>query len=81
MIALVVRTRRPVWRSRPGTLLSWTTAAVTVLAFALPYLPMSGVLGFVRIPPALLVAIVAITGAYVAASELLKSWFYRGTAS
>lgn len=81
VIALVVRTRRPVWRSRPGTLLLWTTVAVAVLAFALPYLPMSGLLGFVPLPPALLLAIVAITCAYVAASEILKSWFYRGTLS
>lgn len=78
-IALVVRTRRRCWRSRPGGTLVWTTAAVAVLAFALPYLPLASVLGFAAPPATVLAAIVAITVAYVAASELLKAWFYRDT--
>jgi Mg2+-importing ATPase len=78
VIALVVRTRRPVWRSRPGRLLAWTTGAVALAAFALPVLPHAGVLGFTSTPPSMLAAIVAITIAYVVAAELMKSWFYRG---
>ncbi len=31
VIALVVRTRRPFWRSRPGTLLLWSSVAVVLL--------------------------------------------------
>lgn len=81
VIALVVRTRRPVWRSRPGSVLLWTTVAVAVLAFSIPYLPTSHLLGFVPLPPTLLLVIVAITCMYVAACELLKRWFFRGTAS
>ena len=76
-IALVVRTRRRPWRSRPSPGLVWTTLAVAVLAFALPYLPIASWLGFVPAPAAMIAAIVAITLAYVVASELLKVVFYR----
>ncbi|HEU0035606.1 MAG TPA: magnesium-translocating P-type ATPase [Kofleriaceae bacterium] len=77
VIALVVRTRRPAWRSRPGSVLVWTTLVVAVVAFAMPYLPYVGVLGFTQPPAAIMLAIVAITAGYVIASELLKTWFYR----
>ena len=76
-IALVVRTRRRAWQSRPSSSLAWATAAVAILAFALPYLPFSGALGFIPAPPAMMGAIVGITAAYVLASEVLKASFYR----
>ncbi len=81
VIALVVRTRRPSWRSRPGSLLMWMTVAVAVVAFAIPYVPHASVLGFTTPPVAMMAAIFAITFAYVIASELMKSWFYRGNAN
>src|SRR5262249_31361814 len=77
VIALVVRTRRPAYRSRPGTLLLGTTAVLIVLSFAIPYLPYASVLGFVPLPASLLGLVAAITALYVAATELTKRWFYR----
>jgi Mg2+-importing ATPase len=78
VIALVIRTRRPFFRSRPGTVLLASTGALIPLALAIPYLPFGGALGFVPLPPTLLGAIVAIAALYVAATELQKRWFYRG---
>jgi Mg2+-importing ATPase len=49
------------------------------VALALPYAPFAGVFGFVPLPATLVAVIVGITLAYVAATELLKKWFYRGT--
>jgi Mg2+-importing ATPase len=77
VIALVVRTRRRFWKSPVGSTLVWTTALVALIAFALPYTPISGWLGFTAPPPLLMLAVAALTAAYVGASELLKSWFYR----
>jgi Mg2+-importing ATPase len=79
VIALVVRTRRPFYRSRPGTLLLISTLAVIALAFAIPFLPHVSVVGFVPLPAGLLLALAGITALYVAAAELTKRWFYRGT--
>ena len=76
VVALVVRTRGPFWRSRPGTLLLVTTFAVIAVALALPYLPFSAVFGFVPLPAPLLLAMIGLTIAYVAAVEAGKKWFY-----
>ena len=80
VVALVVRTRRPFFRSRPGTLLWTSTAAITGLTFLIPFLPHAGLLGFVPIPGRLLLALVGITALYVGATELAKSRFYRAPA-
>ena len=78
-VALVMRTRRPFFRSRPGTLLLGLTMTLIPLALAVPYLPFMSVFGFVRLPAGVLVAVVMITIAYVAATELQKKWFYART--
>ncbi|MGZ8831256.1 MAG: cation transporting ATPase C-terminal domain-containing protein, partial [Thermoanaerobaculia bacterium] len=72
VIALVVRTQRPFFRSRPGNVLLYSTIALAVVTFAIPYLPWVSVLGFVPIPPPILLLLAAITIAYVGATELLK---------
>jgi Mg2+-importing ATPase len=77
VIALVVRTRRPFLRSRPGRLLLASTAAVTVLTFCLPYLPFADALGFVPLSPALMLALIGVTAFYVVATELTKQALYR----
>jgi Mg2+-importing ATPase len=77
VVALVVRTRRPFFRSRPGTLLLWSSVALIGLTAGIPYLPVASVLGFVSLPGTLLATVVAITALYVLATELTKHWFYR----
>ena len=78
VIALVVRTRRPFFRSRPGRVLLWSTVALVALTVAIPYLPFIGVFGFVPLPGMLLITVTAITALYVVATELTKRRFYRG---
>jgi len=77
VIAIVVRTRRPFFRSRPGTLLLTSTASLIGIALVIPYLPFASVFGFVRLPAALIATILGITALYVAATEFQKKWFYR----
>jgi len=77
VIALVVRTRRVFFRSRPGKVLLYSTIALIAVTFAIPYLPMVRILGFVPLPAPLLATLLVITIGYIAATELTKSWFYR----
>ena len=77
VIAIVVRTRRPFFCSRPGTLLLTSTASLIGIALVIPYLPFASVFGFVRLPAALIATILGITALYVAATEFQKKWFYR----
>ena len=77
VIALVVRTRRPFYASRPGRLLLVTTVAVAIVAVVLPAVPHASLLGFVPISAGLLAWILVVTALYVAATELQKRHFYR----
>jgi Mg2+-importing ATPase len=77
VVALVVRTRRAFYESRPGSVLLVSTLILSVVALVIPYLPGSELLGFTPLPPALLLAVIVITALYVASAELLKRWFYR----
>ena len=49
-VALIVRTRRPFFRSRPGTLLLWSTVTLIAVALAIPYFPFAAFLDFVPLP-------------------------------
>jgi Mg2+-importing ATPase len=77
MIVLVIRSRRPFFRSRPGWLLALATVLVVIVTVALPYTPLAGVLGFASIPVTFLAALAAILVLYVVGAELVKWRFYR----
>jgi Mg2+-importing ATPase len=76
VIALVVRTRRKFYRSRPGRLLFWSTVVLAGLTLLVPYAPFLRVLGFVPLPALLLWILLGIVVLYVAGAELLKRSFY-----
>jgi magnesium-transporting ATPase (P-type) len=77
LIGLVVRTRRPFFRSRPGTLLWTLTVLLVGLTFLIPYLPFAGVLGFGALPGTLLLTLIGITTLYIGTAELAKARLYR----
>jgi Mg2+-importing ATPase len=79
VIALVVRTRRRFYQSKPGGVLLWSTVALAALTYSIPFLPFSSILGFVPISLPMLAAITAITALYVLAAEIAKRWFYRSS--
>jgi Mg2+-importing ATPase len=77
-VVLVLRTGVPAWRSRPSMLLLWATVAVGAVALALPYFePAARVLGFAAIPGGVLVALLAVVGAYALSTEWAKRRFKR----
>jgi Mg2+-importing ATPase len=76
VIALVVRTRHPFFRSRPGTLLLASTLVFIGITLVLPYLPFISVFGFVPLPAPLMLTMLALTMLYVLATELTKKVFY-----
>jgi Mg2+-importing ATPase len=77
VIALVVRTRRRAYQSRPGRFLLWSTIVVAMVTLVLPFLPWAGRLGFVPVPWSLLGTVLGILALYVVATELMKRVFYR----
>jgi Mg2+-importing ATPase len=77
-VVLVLRTRGAAFRSRPSRLLLWTTLAVSVATFAIPFLgPLSSAFGFVPLTALQTGTVIAIVVCYIAATEAAKVWFYR----
>lgn len=79
VIALVVRTRRPFYKSRPGKALLLLTIAVSFVTLAIPFLPFSHFLGFTPLPAWVMAALVVLTGLYIVAAEIAKKFFYART--
>jgi Mg2+-importing ATPase len=77
LIVLVVRTRLPFLKSLPGKYLAIATGLIVGVVVALPFTPVAGVLGFVRMPLSFYGWMVLIVGAYIASAEFAKRAFYR----
>jgi P-type Mg2+ transporter len=78
LIVLVVRSRRPFWRSKPSIYLLGTTIAMVVATLILPYTPpLAQPLGLGPVAPAFLLMLAAIVACYIAAAEVAKRFFYR----
>ncbi|MCB1597853.1 MAG: cation transporting ATPase C-terminal domain-containing protein, partial [Gammaproteobacteria bacterium] len=77
-VVLVLRTQGPALRSRPGRLLCWFTAAVSLFALAIPWLGApAAVFGFVPLSLPIAGTIVCIVAAYMLSTELAKARFFR----
>jgi Mg2+-importing ATPase len=72
VIALVVRTPRSAFRSRPGKTLLVSTLVLIPVTYAIPFLPLASAFGFVPLPWPVLAMITIITMLYVATTELAK---------
>jgi Mg2+-importing ATPase len=77
LIVLVIRTRRPALRSRPGHALAVATGAVVAFAVALPFTPLAAPFDLQPLPASFGAALAAIVCLYFVAAELAKRWFYR----
>jgi Mg2+-importing ATPase len=81
-VVLVLRTHKPAFRSKPSQLLLWSTLAVVIATFAIPFLGgASALFGFVPLSTTLLAAIVIILFGYTLATEAAKAWYFRAEKS
>jgi P-type Mg2+ transporter len=77
-----IRTRRiPFSRSRPSAALLLSTLAVVAIGIALPFSPLSHLLGLSKLPVGLLVVIAVVLPTYVLLLDAAKRWFYRHDAA
>jgi len=76
VIALVVRTRRVFFRSRPGKLLLASTLIVIGITLVLPYVPFNFLFGFIPLPAPLMLTMLGLTALYVLVTEIAKKVFY-----
>ena len=77
LIVLVVRSRRPFFRSRPSKRLLWATLGVVAITLVMPFLPFAPLLGLTPLPPLFLGLVAVIVAMYILSGELVKRIFYR----
>ena len=81
LIVLVVRSRQPMFKTRPGTRLLQATIAIVALVFILPFTPLAPTFGLAPLGPGLLGAVVLIICAYITSAEITKHFFYHHKAN
>ncbi|MCJ7570120.1 MAG: cation transporting ATPase C-terminal domain-containing protein [Anaerolineales bacterium] len=77
LVMLVIRTQRPFFRSRIGTMLLVSTAMIAAITILLPYLPFSSILGLTPLSIDLVLGLIGITLLYLVATEVTKRVFFR----
>ena len=81
MIVLVIRTRRPFYKSRPAPLLIGATLLVSALTLLLPFTPLGPLFGFGAVPLSFVGWMALIMALYVGAAEVTKHVFYAREAA
>jgi len=77
LIVLVIRSRRPFFKSRPGKNLFAATLLVVAATLILPYTPLAAILGFQPLPVSILAALGLVVTGYIVAAEWAKKIFYQ----
>ena len=77
LIVLVVRSRRPFFKSQPSRLLMYATATVVGVAILTPHLPLANIFGLSAMPAHFYPLIALIVVLYIATAEVTKNIFYR----
>lgn len=77
LVVLVIRSRKPFFKSRPSGLLTYSILATGVLTLFFPLTPFAKLFGFTALPFTFYVMIAGIIGVYVLTAECAKTIFYR----
>jgi len=76
LIVLVIRSRKPFFKSRPGKYLLMTTLSVFAATLIVPYSPLAALFGFSPLPVSFLLFIGLIVLFYIVTAEITKKIFY-----
>jgi Mg2+-importing ATPase len=76
LIVLVIRSRKPFFKSRPGKYLLISTLSVFAATLIVPYSPLAALFGFSPLPVSFLLFIGLIVLFYIVTAEITKKIFY-----
>ncbi len=77
MIVLVIRSRRPFFKSRPGKYLLTATLLIGIVTLCIPFTPFAAPFGFKPLSISVILMIAAIIGLYILTAETIKRIFYK----
>ena len=77
MIVLVIRSRKPFFRSKPGKYLQIATFSIAFITLILPFTPLGNVFGFSPLTLTTYLLLLAIVIVYIVSAEITKRIFYK----
>jgi Mg2+-importing ATPase len=77
LVVLIIRTRRSLFKSKPGKALTWATLLIIAATLILPYTPLAILFNFHLLPSSFFLWIGGILFLYVFSAERVKNHFYR----
>ena len=77
MIVLVIRSRKPFFRSKPGKYLLIATLSIFAVTLILPFTPLARIFGFSPLPIHFILLIGLIVLCYIITAEIVKKVFYK----
>jgi len=77
LIVLVIRSRKPFFKSRPAKYLLTATLLTVIVTVVLPFTPLGGIFGFSRLPISFLLLLAVIIVLYIVTAEITKMIFYQ----
>lgn len=77
MIVLVIRSRKPFFRSRPGKYLLIATLSIAVITLVFPFTPVGKVFGFSPLTFSTYLLLILIVVLYILMAEITKRIFYK----
>jgi Mg2+-importing ATPase len=77
MIVLVIRSRKPFFRSKPGKYLQIATFSIAFITLILPFTPFGNVFGFSPLTLTTYLLLLAIVIVYIVSAEITKRIFYK----
>jgi Mg2+-importing ATPase len=77
LVVMVIRTRRPFFRSRPSKYLMAATLIVCAAALLIPNTPLAELFQFAALPAGYMMAVVIIVLAFLLTAEAVKGSFYQ----
>ena len=77
LIVLVIRSRKPFFKSRPAKYLLMATLLTVIVTAVLPFTPLGEIFGFSRLPIPFLLLIAIIVMLYIVTAEVAKTIFYK----
>jgi Mg2+-importing ATPase len=77
IIVLVIRSRKPFFRSKPGKYLLRTTLSIAILTLILPFTPLGTLFGFTMLNLSTCLLLLLIVALYILVAEVTKTIFYK----
>jgi P-type Mg2+ transporter len=77
MIVLVIRSRRPFFKSKPGKYLLVATLFIAIVTLFFPWTPVAALFGFKPLSLSIILLVAAIIIMYIITAEIIKRVFYK----